>query len=202
MRAGVLSKLGLGEGDLSETELDQELNRVWRFGIPNRVDAAAVRGLVSLQTVAGDDSYDLDVEFPSAPLLAVEGPAYYGSSQLDLYTDPVLFWEDFDPASTEQAAPQGLLVQGRTLTVRPIPAAIYTVKIQAARYRDALTSSGVADELEASVVVEGAAARLAHQLGQEDVGARYDQLFERDLSELSPRYRANTASMPRTVMAF
>ena len=202
MRERLTRKLGLSESDFETVLLDAELNRVWRFAIPNRIDAAAIRGFVSLATVAGTDTYDIDVAFSATPILALEGPAFYGTDELTVYSDPALFWSDWNPGDTTQGTPNSLLWQARRITLRPIPAAIYTVRVHAARYRDALTASGVADEQEAQAVVDGAVARMAHEIGEDDVAARYEALFERDVAELTPRYRANAAALPRVVMDF
>ncbi len=202
LRATVTEKLGLETADLPEARLDRELNRVWRFGIPNRIDSAAIRGFVSVPTVASVADYDLDTVLAATPLLAVEGPVFYLSQELDLYSDPQLFWQDFDLASVAEGPPQGVLVQGRRITVQPTPDAAYTVRIYSARYRDALTSAGIADEQEATAVVDGAASRIAHELGQEDVGTRFENLFEADLAAVASRYRSNTSALPAVRMGF
>jgi len=208
MRDEVLRKLGLpGASDPPSTDLDRAMNRIWRWMIPNRVGNACAHGYVTIATVVGQESYDLDVLQPGL-VRAVRAPIHIGvlsapqTERLVYYTTPDEFWEEFDVVDTAQAKPWAVLVEDRALTLRPRPDGIYFVRAAALLYRAALASTGVADEIEAKAVVDGAVQAIAHDLGMENIAQRHGALFEAGLDELSLKYTATISQDPVVVQPF
>lgn len=201
MRTSLASRVGLGDGDFSEADLDRALGRIWRYAIPNRLGGAAVRGLRTITTTSGQDTYDMDAVFPGE-IRAIQQPILVADRRLCLYSDPELFWSAYAAQGASQGTPDGVLVDGRRLVLRPVPDSAMSVYVQCLSYRAALTADGVADEVEADAVVCGAAAALASELGMEEIEARMSARYEAGLAELLHKYGANAEAMPAAGMEF
>lgn len=206
MESLVLRRLGLGSSDLAASELDRELNRIYRWEIPNLVGEASAKGQVSFVLSIGVDTYDLDAK-TNGTLRAVGRPVLISTLTsphypIDVYDDADLFWRDFDLLDTAQRRPYAALVQGRTMTLRPVPDAAYVVTMAALLYRGALTSAGISDESEAYVCVDGAAARLASDLGMDEIAAKYMALFREGLGTLAAKYYGHRSAITAQAMEF
>lgn len=205
MRERVLTKLGLRDStDIDQADLDVELNRVWRYAIPNRVEMAGVRQMLAFSTQVGVDAYDIDGAGVFAkPIRALEEPfVRTGDVELDLYSVPLLFWRDFSLTGTQTGAPTALLLVGRMMTLRPTPDAVYSIYASAIRYRDELVSAGISDGDEADTVVNGAVAHLAEENGFDEIATRYGALYETSIANLSRKYAANAQAPPAEVQPF
>lgn len=195
MRASLAAKVGLGESDFSEADLDRYLNQVWRYSLPDRLSGAAVRGIRTFATVAGQDTYDLDVLFPGE-IRAARRPVMLASRTLAFYSDPVAFWADYDVADAAQAAPTGALLDGRRIVLRPVPNGALTVYVQCLCYRAALGADGISDDREAGVVLAGAAELAALDLGMDDIAGRFNARHEIGIGQLVHKYGAGDEADP------
>lgn len=195
MRASLAAKVGLGESDFSEADLDRALNQIWRYAIPDRLSGATVRGLRTFATVAGQDTYDLDVVFPGE-IRAAQCPVVLATGRLAFYSDPAAFWADYDAADTAQGTPTGVLASGRRLVLRPTPNAVLSVYVQCLSYRAALTADGIADDREAGVVLAGAAELVALDLGMDDIASRMNARHETGIGQLVHKYSAGAEADP------
>ena len=195
MRVSLASKVGLGESDFSEADLDRYLNQVWRYAIPDRLSGASVRGIRTFATVIGQDTYDLDVLFPGE-IRAIQRPVLLGSDRLRFYSDPEAFWGDHEPSDATQGTPWAVLAAGRRLVLRPTPSAVLTVYVQCLSYRAALADDGIADDREAGVVLAGAAELVALDLGMDDIAGRFNARHEIGIGQLVHKYSAGAEADP------
>lgn len=197
-RSRVLKNLGFTDQDVSTTDLDAELDRIFRFEIPNRVGGGAYRREVTFDLVASQDTYDLDTigaAVTPTPLhihgvrnqmVVLNGePIYYT-------TDPFQFFLIHDPDATNENEPSELLVDGRQLIFRPTPDAIYSCTLRVSAARDPLEI--ITDELEAETVVRGATFYLAAQRGMDEIGGVFLDLYNASMAQMATKYRGNAAS--------
>lgn len=207
----VRRRLGLGDSDLPASDIDRELNRIHRFELPTRCADTSAEGRVSYVTLIGQDTYNIDTLSDSNPtypkVRAVSRPIFVSTLyppayELDYYTDPVSFWQEYDFIDTTQGRPSGVLVYGRDLIVRPYPDGIYALTVHALFYRASLTSAGITDDAEAYVIVDGAAMNLALDLGMDEVATRYASRFRDGIAYLAMKYSAHRRSAPALVMEF
>ena len=209
MRALVAERLGLNlSTDASDGQVDpdvvaQELHEVYRFTIPNRVHAACRRGFFDLAvSVAGGATYALDAAAGGALVRGLRGPVLYGTQSLDFSSDPERFFETYSLADTATGTPQAVLVEGRTVTVAPTPAATYAIRFRALFYRDEIPTAeagGLEDDVEAKACVFGAAYSIAAQDGDDELAGRMGTLFEAQLEELRSKYGAHDTQAPGAV---
>jgi hypothetical protein len=170
---------GISEEDTPSTMIDPHFDRIYSFEIPNRSGGGALRGFLEFNTVDGTEDYDLDAQ------AALQSFAYYGVRSpivllagLPIWysTDPDHFWRVYSRAASNEAEPGAVLLDGRIAYFRPIPNAVYTVRFFVSRSR-ATFDSQLEDDLEAEVLIRGAAFYMATDLGMGNAKARNQEMF-------------------------
>jgi len=150
-------RLNLGwsdASDLSNERLEEAVNYIYTRRIPNILNWEGLQAWAYIDLANGDSG---DYPF-STRLLDASGGTAYGdrvrsltapfvliitptsSVFLDVYFKPYEFWEKFVPVTTETAAqPTHVLVDKKTVHVRPVPDGTYIVKVLANLRPAALT---------------------------------------------------------------
>ena len=109
---------------LSDAEISVMLNSEYQWTIPSEFAGMLYEGEWELATVAGQDVYP----FPDFVHSIRSGARIDGKFLMNSYYGLTEFWEDFDRTNTNQAQPKGILYYSRTVTVRPVPDKVYTIR--------------------------------------------------------------------------
>lgn len=189
--------LGL-EGGLEATDADEALNANHQFALPNLIGGSILEGYIDIVTVAGTQDYNFDTAgaamTPAVIAKNIYRPVINTATGRPLrYTDqPIEFWSWHDHDSTDQYEPRSVLVRGRSVTLRPIPDAIYTIRAYGQVYRAALAAAGIADDEEALLVCAMAALDLAEGLGQDQSMQRAQRSYDRHYPLVFAKYQARS----------
>lgn len=118
-----------GKPDTSQISNEEILARVNDFYInilPSEIDCQPLRSWYEFDTVDGTGTQTL----PST-VIAVEDPVFLDGDEINFWTDDKLFYALYPFSFTDEQEPSDILLDGRTLYIRPIPDGIYTIKIRA-----------------------------------------------------------------------
>lgn len=177
--------LEIGGVNVTATELLDDLNQVYRFDIPEAIGSGRFREQIAVTVAAGvSGKTDVNVAPATALYAGILGTwarykltAETASASLMVYSAQREFWEAFDPASTTQSRPTGILIEETGFTLRPIPSANGVVYLDTLKYRAALTQGGsILLDYEARVIEYVAAAYTANRLGDDDAARRLTAL--------------------------
>jgi len=190
-----LAGLAASEADV---DIDVLLNGAYQFTIPDDVSGFITDGEWTITTVAGTGSY----AYPSTVhSVRMEAPDLDDTYYLSYNTRPELFWHAYKRVSAANARPTGALFYGEVCELRPIPDAVYTVRVYARVYPAALTDpDGLTNRTHARAVVYAAAFEWAEQRDHEELmvklAARYEAQKNalRSRSNNQPRERRPTRS--------
>jgi len=182
---------GLAES-VSDGEIDVLLNRAFQFTIPEEVSGFLTEGEWTITTVAGTGSY----AYPSTVYsVRKHQPELDDTYYLGWYSRPELFWDTYKRVSAANTRPTGALFYGETCELRPIPDAVYTVRVQARVYPAALTDpDGLANETHALAVIYAASFEWA-EVRSLDFRAEIDARYRVKLDKM--RTRSNNRSRER-----
>lgn len=176
---------------ISDVDVDAELNRAWRYTLPDEVNGTTRQGMISFDTVAGKQNYDLDlaadVGGANAGVIRDVGIGIRFSdrtTKLDYYTDFSLFWDRYQFTDTAQGRPSAILVRERVLTFRQIPDGAYTVLVPGSVYNPVLDANGIANETFAMAVVRLAVRDYAGEQKWTDTLETFDALASASLDLL------------------
>lgn len=111
---------------LSDAEILLRVNDFYINILPSEVDCKPLRGWYDFSTVDGTGTQVLP-----ASAIAVEGPVFLEGDEINFWTDDKLFYSMYPFSYVEEQQPNDLLIDGRTLYIRPIPDAEYDIKIRA-----------------------------------------------------------------------
>lgn len=180
---------------LSDPEVDLELNRAWRYTLPDTVNGTSRDGSISFALQAGKQDYNLDVA-------ADVGTGNAGlvreikigirfndmTTKLDYYDDFDFFYDRFVHNDAAQGRPGAVLVWKRTLTFRPVPdVSAYTVVVPASLYNVALTADGISNDTLAIAAVRFAVRDYAAEQKWTDTLETFDALVDDSVEKLSGR---------------
>jgi hypothetical protein len=197
MRTRTKTLLGDTAGALSDAALEEHLNRVYRFEIPDQVPGAAREGSLTFSLTTSEDTYDLDTHASlKGKVMAPRRGVRVDGDLVEWHTDPTRFWACFDLDDTAEGTPTAVLAYGRELVFRPIPSAALSVYLPCAKYRDALTSTGLEYDPEALACVAGAAFQIAADRGQAEVARDALALYTSRIAELRTRSLAQAVAYP------
>lgn len=198
MRTRTEEILGL-VGAFDVNDLDEQLNMLWQREVPNRFGGAITQGHVDWSTVSSQADYDIETLATADGGKVLKG---FYAPVIDLaftrilrFTDqPAKFWDWNDTSPVTSGRPLYVLLQDTTMTIRPIPDQVYTMRFYAGLYRAALTSDGLADDVEAMVCVSGAARNIALFNGRDGPAQRAQVMFEYYVGVLAPKYIGRSQS--------
>jgi hypothetical protein len=200
--AAIRVNLGDAAGDvLDGTRLLAAANYVWQFDLVDLVPGTFREGEVRFALVPGQETYDLE----SAADVGAANAGMVRATQSDLwilgdtiplcrYTRTEDFWSEWDREDTAQGRPTEVLVRGSSLTFRPIPDQAYTAVVPCQLYREELEADGIANSLTAEAVIRGATAKVARDLGYDDIAQRYDAAFPAVVARMRARSLARPTS--------
>jgi hypothetical protein len=206
MQTRMLSILaqGAGQAGVTSDQLLADINRVYRFDIPEEVRGGRFRQQLSV-TVPAATSARVDVNTSGLTIAPanVQFGAILGdwartlaagqtvSVPLTVYTDPSRFFSVYDPAVTSQVTvPDAILIEETSFTLRPVPSVNQTVYFDALVYRAALGSSdSITLDFEELAIVYGACGYAAIRLGDDDVLSRMREFGNEQMDKL----RGNSA---------
>lgn len=191
MREAFLSATSGLASDLTDAEIEEHLNRFYRWVIPADVDGA-VSEIVWLGTC------NTVYVFQSVPeyVIAVTRPTAWiydvGSStpiRLSVYADFERFTEEFPDATSKTGRPTAMCMYGGVLYFDRVPDQAYTYSIPCRGGPSAaLAADGIGNENHAQTVIHGAAwhylLEKEDEAGAAREGARY-QAFKSLLSTQS-----------------
>lgn len=214
MQTRILAILGQSSGQehVTNPELLADINRVHRFDIPERVGGGRFRQQLSV-TVPASTAARQDINTsgltisPSSVLFgAIVGDwartlpsGQSASADLRVYTDPISFWDAYDPAiTTEVTTPEAILIEETSFILRPIPSVAQTLYFEALVYRAALTQVGsITLDFEELAIVYGAAGYAAVRIGDEDVIQRMERYASEQMGNLIRNVaRSSSVSLP------
>lgn len=193
MRTKFKDQLAGMAASVEDGDIDTLLNRAYQFAIPEVVSGFLTEGEWTITTVAATGSYTMPVTVYS---VRKEAPEIDDTHYLGYYTRPERFWRTYKRVSAANARPTGALFYGQTCELRPIPDAVYTVRVQARVYPSALTSDGLDNETHALAVVYGAAQEYAEDRSL-NVTAELAAKYQTKLGQL--RTRSNNRPHERRV---
>ena len=191
--------LGL-EGGLDPTDADSALNVNHQFALPNLIGGAILEGYIDIVTVASTGDYNFDVAglAMASPVISknVFRPVINTANGnfLRVSDQPIEFWGWNDQSSTSEGEPLDALIRGRSVTFRPIPDAVYTVRVYGQVYRAALTAAGIADEEEATLICAMAGLDMGEQYGRDQTIARAQKAYDRHYPLVWAKYRARSST--------
>ena len=174
---------GLAEA-LSDGEIDVFLNGAYQFAIPDEVSGFITEGLWTITTVADTGTYSHPSTLYS---VRMRRPKLDDTYYLGFYSRPELFWDTYDRVSTANARPTGALFYGQECELRPIPDAVYTVRVYARVYPAVLTANGLDNRTHALATVYAAAQEYAEEGDHEALMAKLVPRYERQKSALQAR---------------
>lgn len=191
MRDKFRTLVGDDAGEYSDPEIDDVLNRVHRWGVPDLVDAITSAGEASIPIVAGDDEYEFDDSLVLAP-----DPNHFflDDRPLRCVQDYSQFWTEYKRSNTSQSTPQLALLNGLKVTLRPVPSANATLYCKAEVYADALTVAGINYEPRALLDVYLAVIETTGDVGDDTIVQKAVQLAQTVLNQV----RKRSLSVPAT----
>lgn len=187
-------------GELTEADLTNAVNQYYRNVLPLEIPADALRGFASQAVAKGGGSYVL-----SPDVISVDHPVYLVGADglvtpVNLFTAPVTFFRLHPEDDTEESTPEDLLIYGRTLFLRPLADAAFTLKYAVYRRPAALSADAdkPLDPAWGPLIAFGAAIELLKESGEAEEAASLADLYRyhRDLCG-----RGKTLSTPESVRA-
>ncbi len=174
---------------ITDSDVDAELNRAWRYTLPDSVNGTLRQGMISFPTIVGRQNYDLDlaadVGSGNAGVIRDVGIGIRFADltmRLDYYTDFSLFWDRYKFTDTSVGRPSAVLVRERVLTLRPIPdVTTYTLLVPGSVYNPMLTTEGIANETISMAVVRLAVRDYAGEQKWTDTLETFDLLVDESL---------------------
>lgn len=169
---------------VTDSALDTEINAYYQYQFPDEIDVHEYFGFTTFETVAGTETYSV----PDA-VAALELPLTIADSDsnvypLDLYTDAALFKTDYPDdmhdESDERDQPTAMLLFGRSMYLRPVPDAVYTVKYaRKSTQPTAMSADGdtPADEKWGPLLAYGPAIEYLQAHGQNDEADELKDLY-------------------------
>jgi len=189
---------GDASSGLDVDEIKGHIQRVYRFEIPDQVSDCARRGTVTWSTVASQAEYDLDTHTGlKGVVIAPRRPVRLDPIEMWLTTDEDRFWATWEETDLTEGSPTDILHRGRTLVLRPVPDAVYSILMPASMYRAAMPTAGLEYEPEALACAAGAAMQIAADLGEHAVAADAGSMYEARILELKTRSASASRSRPQ-----
>lgn len=111
---------------ISDSEILLRVNDFYINILPIEVDCKPLRSWYDFSTVASTGTQVL----PSS-VISVDGPVFLDGDEINLWSDDRLFYTMYPFSYTDENQPADILIDGRTLYIRPIPDDAYDIKIRA-----------------------------------------------------------------------
>ncbi|MBI5844757.1 MAG: hypothetical protein HZB23_08845 [Deltaproteobacteria bacterium] len=188
-------------GELIDADLKNAVNQYYRNVLPLEIPADALRGFASQAVEVGDGgSWVL-----SPDVISVDHPVYLVGADglvtpVNLFTAPVTFFRLHPEDDTIPGTPEDLLIYGRTLFLRPLADAAFTLKYAVYRRPAALAldTDKPLDPAWGPLIAFGASIELLKESGESEEAASLTDLYRyhRDLCG-----RGKTLSTPESVRA-
>lgn len=197
MRAAFNSYTSDLSSDLSDSEIDEYLNRAYRDRIPAEIDGELFKGIWSLTCTASTESY----AFPREVLGVKARGVYIDSSAtggnlssihwLDVETDWDVWNRDDRHFPPIDGLPNSICFYGRTAYLSPRPSTDYIVQIPARiGPSSGLASTGLDDSNHAMAVVASGAIEFLLSVGNRESAADISELYSAFVASLGVKSNA------------
>lgn len=183
---------------ISNGDIDTVINDYYQDEFVQQVCPPELKGWYEFSTVASTGSQDLPVTVGS-----IQAPAYIDGERVDLFTDIGGFYDIYPLSDTTEHEPQALLLEDRSLIIRPIPDDVYAVKIRKFARPEELSgnSSAPLKNSWALSIIYGSARNHLQEEGDTDGAKEADILFKNQLkiinSEIVSQIPIGTRALPR-----
>lgn len=193
---------------ISDANILIKINNYYQFVFPFEVNVHEFEGFTELSTVDGTETYTVPdgIKTINIPVTITDSDG--NANFLDLYTNRLEFFQAFPDADNDEAdekdQPQGMFVYGRTIYLRPVPDAIYTVKYwhlaQLPTAFDGETDTG-SDEMWGPAIAYGTSIEILEEAGQDDMAAKIKDRYAFHIGVIATKQVASitegTRSRPR-----
>ncbi len=116
---------GLADNDTDQS-VNEALNDAYQYGLPSAVGGPLSEGTWTLTTVASQESYPIPA-YVIAPREGITVDDY----KVQYFARSDEFWTRYRRGDTGEGIPRAALFYGSTVTLRPVPSAVFSIHIPA-----------------------------------------------------------------------
>lgn len=150
---------------ISDADILEKVNHYYQHIFPGEAQIPEFKGWYTFNTVHATGSQVI----PEA-VTEVMGPAYVDDDEATFWLDVKRFYEEYPHDYTTESTPSDILLEGRTLIIRPIPDAVYEVRLwKTSKIPDALTSGNLDNSLWGPVLAFGTSIMFLMDKGEKDI---------------------------------
>lgn len=139
IRTKVRALTGRATSDqMTDTVLDSYINNYYKYTLPDELDPQELLHWYTLATVSGQGAYGVD-----PTMLSLKPPVTIDGVDIDYYADEGLFFDLFprdNEGSDTYDEPTAILLFDSVIYLRPIPDAVYTLRVKSKNRPDTLTN--------------------------------------------------------------
>jgi hypothetical protein len=160
-------------GQITDTVILAEINHYYQYIFPIDAQVSEFKGWLIFDTAVSTGEYEIDDS-----VTQIESPIYINDDQVSLWTDIERFYRQYPQDYDTEGIPVDVLLLDRSLILRPIPDAVYSVKARkTSSTPDALVSGAIDNSLWGYVIAYGAAIIYLMSVGEHELVAELEPGF-------------------------
>ena len=150
---------------ISDANILIEINHYFQHVFPDEVNIHEFSGWYQFNTVDGTGFQAIPDDY-----IRVVPPAYVDNKEATFWTDVQRFYENYPHDYTTEDVPIDILLEDRTLILRPIPDAVYAAKIRMlSSIPSALTTGALDNPKWGPTIAFGTSIQFLMDKGEKDV---------------------------------